>query len=99
MMSSRNLRRALPAVALVAGLCLPLGVAEARPSGGETRAVGARAGGERLWGWVQGLVASLGEKTGMLIDPHGGETDGGVHDPDGQSSSSGDTGMSIDPHG
>ncbi|HSK77014.1 MAG TPA: hypothetical protein VLQ45_11190 [Thermoanaerobaculia bacterium] len=43
-MSSRNLRRALPAAALVAGLCLPLGVAEARPLGGEGEAVGVRVG-------------------------------------------------------
>lgn len=93
-MSSRNLRRALPAVVLAAGLCLPLGAAEARTLGGGPPA------GERLWSWVQGFVASLWEKTGMTIDPNGGQADGGMHiDPNGQSSPSGDTGMMIDPHG
>lgn len=74
-MSSRNLRRVLPAAALVAGLCLPLGVAEARPLGGERGAVGERAGGERVWVWVQGFVSALWENTGMKIDPDGGPTE------------------------
>lgn len=94
MMSSRNLRRALPAVVLAAGLCLPLGAAEARTLGGEPPA------GERLWSWVQGFVAGLREKTGMTIDPNGGPVDTGMEvGSDGQSSPSGDTGMMIDPHG
>lgn len=99
-MSSRNLRRVLLAAALVAGLCLPFGGAEARPLGGERGAGEARAGGERVWAWVQGFVESLWEKAGMTISPDGGPTEHGMHiDPNGLNSPSGDTGMLIDPHG
>lgn len=96
-MSSRNLRRVLPAAALVAGLCLPFEAAQARPLGAER---GASAGGERLVVWVQEFLAGLWEKTGMTIDPNGGPAERGMHiDSNGLNSEAGDTGMSIDPHG
>lgn len=99
-MSSRKLRRVLSAAALAAGLCLPFAGAEARPLGSPREVVGARHGGERVWVWVRGFVASLWEKTGMTIDPNGEKTERGMHiDPNGLNSEPGDTGMSIDPHG